>query len=184
MIRTIDGVLTYHTSKGVIINVSGIGYLVAVPLRSLPRAGDMVTLFIHHHIREDAQTLYGFQTLNELELFERFLDVSSIGPKSALAILSVANADEIAQAVELADETFFTRVPGLGKKSALKILLELKGKLIVDSLDGSLANTHRELIEALESLGYATKDLQATMKQLPPELIDLQSQLTWVLKNL
>ena len=183
MIRTISGKVTYHTAKGVIVDVHDVGYLVAVPLRNLPQSGEQVTLFIHHHVREDAQTLYGFNTLQELELFERLIDVSSIGPKSALGILSVATADEIAQAVETGDETFFTRVPGLGKKSALKILIELKGKLVIsDSL--IFNDSRRELIEALEMLGYQSKDVEPIIRDLPTDLKDTQSQLTWILKSL
>ena len=183
MIRTLTGKITHHTSKGIVVDVHDVGYLVAVPLRTLPEVGNQVTLFIHHHIREDQQSLYGFQTLPELELFERLIDVSSIGPKSALAILSMATADEIAQAVENGDQVFFTRVPGLGKKSTLKIMVELKGKLVTSDM-AALQNSHQELIDALTSLGYAAKDLQVVVKELPSDLADTQSQLTWVLKNL
>ena len=183
MIRSLSGSVSYHTPKGVIVDVHGVGYLVAVPLRSLPRVGSDVMLFIHHHIREDTQALYGFQTLHELELFERLLEVNSIGPKSALGILSVATSDEIAKAVESGDQSFFTRVPGLGKKSALKILVELKGKLLTSG-EAEFQNSHHELIEALESLGYQARDVEPIARDIPSDLTDLQSQLTWVLKNL
>jgi len=96
MIRTLRATITYHVAGGVIADVAGVGYLVSVPLRSLPRVGDEVMLFTHHHIREDSQDLYGFTTLEELALFERLLDVSSIGPKSAMAVLAMASANDVA----------------------------------------------------------------------------------------
>jgi len=181
MIRTLRATITYHVAGGVIADVAGVGYLVSVPLRSLPRVGDEVMLFTHHHIREDSQDLYGFTTLEELALFERLLDVSSIGPKSAMAVLAMASANDVAQAIEAEDTGFFSRIPGLGKKSALKIILELKGKLVSA---GNGSSHQQELAEALRSLGYRDDAIAEALRSLPTDITDTQAALTWVLPRI
>lgn len=182
MIRTLRATITYHVAGGVIADVHGVGYLVSVPIRSLPRVGDEVLLFIHHHIRDVSQDLYGFQTMEELALFERLLDVPSIGPKSALSILSVANAADIARAIEAEDTSFFKSISGVGNKSALKIIVELKGKL-APSTD-TLPSHQRELADALRSLGYRDDAIGETVRNLPPDITSTQAALTWALKQL
>ena len=178
MIRSLTGTVTYHVTSGVILTVAGVGYLVAVPLRSLPTIGANVTLFTHHHVREQEQSLYGFSSLDELAAFEQLLAVSGIGPKSALTVLSVATPADLEKAIDADDVGFFAAVPGIGKKTAAKIIVELKGKLASVESSGS-----SELRDALASLGYVPRDVEPLLRTMPANLSDTQAQLSWLLKQ-
>lgn len=179
MIRSLTGTIAHQLPTGVIVDVAGVGYLVAVPLRVNPTLHSVVTLFTHHHVREQEQSLYGFLTLDELAAFESLLAVSGIGPKSALAILSIASADQLTKALETDDVSFFASIPGSGKKTAAKIIVELKGKLAPASTSGST-----ELRDALAALGYGPRDLGPLLQVLPPELTETRLQLNWILRQL
>jgi Holliday junction DNA helicase RuvA len=181
MIRSLGGTVTHHVATGIILDVRGVGYLVAVPLRTVPPIGSSVQLFTHHHVREQAQSLYGFEMLDELETFESLLEVPSIGPKSALAILSLASAEQIRAAVDREDTAFFASVPGIGKKSAASIIVALTGKL-APSLAGS--SPRGQLTEALTALGYTSRDLDPVLRELPSELVTIEAQIRWVLAHL
>ncbi|MGI6103684.1 MAG: Holliday junction branch migration protein RuvA [Patescibacteria group bacterium] len=183
MIRSLRGTIAGQGLAGSILEVSGVGYLVSVPPRSAGRVGEERQYFTHHHVREDDEALYGFETMEELELFESLLTVPSIGPKLALAILSAATPDQIRSAVDSDNLGFFQSLPGVGKKSAAKIIVELKGK-ITASRETIIPGGGSELVDALTALGYAPEEIQHVVGKLPAELDGIQAQVTWALREL
>ncbi len=182
MIRTIRGTIIHHLAQGIVVEVSGIGYFVTVPSRSVQPVGTEVRYFIYHHIREDGQALFGFPTIEELSTFEALLTVPSIGPKLAMTVLGAATPDEISRAVATDNVSFFKSLPGVGGKSAAKIIVELKGKLTGEALT-SVPPTDSNLIDALTVLGYAPRDVHDILKSVPSDL-DLAGQVNWALKEL
>ncbi len=183
MIRTLSGTVTHLMADGIVVHVGGVGYLVAVAPRSVPRLGEPIELFTYHLVREDELALYGFASLDELELFKALLTVPSIGPKSALAILAAATPDQVRSAIEQDNLGFFQSLPGLGKKSAAKIIVELKGR-ITASRETTVPTQGSELLEALIALGYRPSEIQSILSQVPTDLESIQAQVTWALKQL
>lgn len=183
MIRTLTGTATYILPDGIVVDVGGVGYLVAVPPRSVPRIGERIELLTYHHIREDGQALYGFSSIEELRLFTELLTVSSIGPKLALAILSAAVPDEILAAIEQDNLGFFQSLPGVGKKSAAKIIIELKGRITANR-ETTIPSGGGELIEALLALGYRPDEVQSVLGRLPSDLVETEAQVAWALREL
>lgn len=167
MIGFLKGTVHSTNNTSLILEVSGVGYKVSSPLPVLISvvSGDPLSLFIHTHVREDHITLYGFKDELELFLFEKLTSVSGIGPKSALAMLSVHSPSSLADAVERSDAEALSHTPGVGKKTAEKIILELKGKL--GHLVGKEMNdTTFEVRLALEALGYSAKEIHDALKDL------------------
>ncbi len=181
MIRLLRGQLVSQRGSATVIDVQGVGYEVFVPTRTVLHVG-RVDLWIHHHFWQDGQALYGFEVGEELQIFEHLLTVPSVGPKLALAILSAAAPGEIRQAVETDNVGFFQALPGVGKKSAAKIIVELKGKLsggeVVLPTGGS------QLHAALQSLGYSDNEVLPVLKRIPGELTDTEAQVSWALREL
>ena len=169
MIGHLKGTILGATERYALLDVMGVGYKLFCPLPVLLAAapGKTASLFVHTHVREDAITLYGFETDTELEVFERLLDVSGIGPKSALAMLSVHSPGSIADAVERADVVLLSHTPGIGKKTAEKTILELKGKL-AHLQDMAVNESTFEVRLALEALGYSPKEVQSVLSKLNP----------------
>jgi Holliday junction DNA helicase RuvA len=174
-------IFTKHPSR-VVVDVNGVGYDVFVPLSTyygLGDAGAEVSLKIHTHVREDALTLYGFATALEQELFERLISVSGIGPKVALSVLSGIEPNELIRAVELKDVTRLTSIPGVGKKTAERIVLELTGRLPVsragtaaaEETPSGPAGVRDDVLSALVNLGYhrplAEQAVAAAVKTAP-----------------
>lgn len=155
MIGTLRGLLTHKSATEIIIEVGGVGYRVLVPLgvlSDLPPMGKEVFLHIHTHVREDAIHLFGFMSEGEKKAFMTLLGISGIGPKVALNIISGIPYEEFLLAVEGEDITRLTRIPGLGKKTANRIVLELRGKL---PREGEPVGTeHEDALSALMNLGY------------------------------
>jgi len=181
MIAYIKGQLTFILDESIIVDVGGIGYEIVCPnpfiyQNSLQKE---VFIFTYHHVREDNQTLYGFKDEEEKYLFTKLISVSGIGPKSAVAILGNAEVDEFIAAIEQEDEKYLTKFPGVGKKTARQIILDLKGKLAaVFSLEETTttvsytSSTHiSEAKEALKALGYTDKEINHVMSQLKKENI-------------
>lgn len=170
MIGSIKGKVIYQAEKFVIIETnSGIGYRVNI---NLPTSGE-VFLFIHTHIREDALDLYGFLKYSELEFFEMLIGVSGIGPKGALGILGIASIDTLKKAISTSDVTYLTKISGIGKKTAEKIVIELRDKLVKENKEiGSVTSLRDELdaLEALKSLGYSQNEAREALKKVSPEL--------------
>lgn len=172
MIARLKGTLLSTNPPLVLVDVSGIGFEVEVPMSTfynLPDIGHEVTLLTHFVVREDAQLLYGFLTEAELRAFKLVLKVNGIGAKTALAILSSLPVDTLASAVASQDTGLLTKVPGIGKKTAERLLLELK-----DKFDGlvvtSAPSARNEIIEALVSLGYSQKEAAKAAQDLPVDI--------------
>lgn len=170
MIGFLQGKIISKNEQSVLLNVSGVGYKISTPLPLLIslNEGLEISLYIHTHVREDQITLFGFKDELDLFLFEKLINVSGIGPKSALAMLSVHSPSSIADAVEREDVTALSHTPGVGKKTAEKIILELRGKL--SHLAGSKeTDTIYEVRLALETLGYSPKEIHEVLQKIHKE---------------
>ena len=173
MIGRISGILLDKTPPLALIDCNGVGYECEVPMSTfylLPQVGDKVTLLTHFVVREDAQLLFGFGTNQERLMFRQLLKVNGIGAKSALAILSGLSIDELIQAVSLQEAGLLTRVPGIGKKTAERLLLELKDKFTLDSalsIKGSgITTISQDVLNALIALGYNERESLNAVKSL------------------
>ncbi|MCX7191913.1 MAG: Holliday junction branch migration protein RuvA [Candidatus Methylopumilus sp.] len=173
MIGRISGILLDKTPPLALIDCNGVGYECEVPMSTfylLPQVGDKVTLLTHFVVREDAQLLFGFGTKQERLMFRQLLKVNGIGAKSALAILSGLSIDELIQAVSLQEAGLLTRVPGIGRKTAERLLLELKDKFTLDSalsIKGSgMASISQDVLNALIALGYNERESLNAVKSL------------------
>lgn len=168
MIGRLKGTLAGKHPPQVLVDCNGVGYELDVPMSTfynLPAVGDVVTLHTHLVVREDAQTLYGFGTLEERAAFRQLLKISGIGARTALAVLSGMSVAELAQAITLQEASRLTKVPGIGKKTAERLLLELKGKL-ADVRPAAAGSS--DVLDALLGLGYSEKEALAALKGLPP----------------
>jgi Holliday junction DNA helicase RuvA len=175
MIGKLTGILSDKNPPQVIVDCNGVGYEVQVPMSTfynLPASGQRVTLLTHFVVREDAQILYGFATHAEREAFRELIKITGVGPRMALAVLSGLSVAELAQTVTLQDSARLTKVPGIGKKTAERLLLELKGKLGADigavAASGSPAQT--DILQALIALGYNDKEAALALKALPADV--------------
>lgn len=172
MIGRIQGILLQKDPPRVLVDVNGVGYDVDVPMSTLydlPAIGAKVTLLTHFVVREDAQLLYGFLTESEREAFRQLVKISGVGPRTALAVLSGMSIQDLAQAVSLQESGRLTKVPGIGKKTAERLLLELKGKF-ADSITGGgpvVSDTGSDVLRALLALGYSEKEAVLAIKSLP-----------------
>ena len=177
MIGRISGILLDKTPPLALIDCNGVGYECEVPMSTfylLPQVGDKVTLLTHFVVREDAKLLFGFGTNQERLMFRQLLKVNGIGAKSALAILSGLSIDELIQAVSLQEAGLLTRVPGIGKKTAERLLLELKDKFTLDSalsIKGSgITSISQDVLNALIALGYNERESLNAVKSLDVNL--------------
>ncbi len=176
MIGRLTGTLAEKSPPQVLIDVNGVGYDVDVPMSSfynLPALGQRVTLLTHFVVREDVQLLFGFLTASERATFRQLIKISGVGPRMALGVLSGLSVAELTQAVTQQQVSRLVKVPGIGKKTAERLLLELKGKLGPDlGLPGAvLANdAQSDIAQALIALGYSERDAAAALKTLPPDV--------------
>lgn len=176
MIARLKGMLIEKTPPTVVIDCNGVGYECEVPMSTfynLPNVGESLTLLTHFVVREDAQLLYGFGTERERSTFRQLLKVNGIGAKSALSILSGLSVEDLMQAVALQETGLLTRVPGIGKKTAERLLLELKDKFSIEGLAGSVnapKSAAADVLNALVALGYNEKEALLAVKQLAPEV--------------
>ncbi len=188
MIGRLTGTLAEKSPPQLLIDVNGVGYEVDVPMSSfynLPALGERVTLLTHFVVREDAQVLFGFLTHDERATFRQLVKISGVGPRTALAILSGLSVTELAQAVSLQESGRLVKVPGIGKKTAERLLLELKGKL-GDALaaPASLAShAQGDILQALVALGYSDREASAALKALPAD-IGVSDGIKFALKQL
>jgi Holliday junction DNA helicase RuvA len=175
MIGRIAGTLLEKNPPAVLVEAAGVGYEIDVPMSTfynLPSLGERVTLLTHLAIREDAHQLFGFLTATERQAFRELIRISGVGSRTALAVLSGMSVHELAQAVTMQESGRLTKVPGIGKKTAERLLLELKGKLgaALEGAAGTAAkasNDGSDVLRALLALGYSEKEAAAAVRQLP-----------------
>jgi len=172
MIAGLRGKLQTIGSNWAIIDVGGIGFQVYMPtstLSTLGATGEEVEVHTHLHLREDNATLYGFATAEELGLFQTMISVSGVGPKLALAMLSAMSAEKLAMAIATGSIDLLTMVPGIGKKTANRLILELKGKVAWIGAPAELAPEDTEVLAALTSLGYSVREATRAVAALPQD---------------
>ena len=187
MIARLSGTLLDKNPPYLVIDVNGVGYEVEAPLgvfSDLPENGKTVTILIHHHFAQDSQTLYGFASLGERELFRKLLKISGIGAKMALTILSGASGEELARYVSTGDVASLTRLPGIGKKTAERIIMELRDKLEglpVTAGGGPMApgvpvstDPATEAGHALASLGYKPAEVTRMVRAVAEADMDAE----------
>jgi holliday junction DNA helicase RuvA len=173
MIGKLTGTLSAKNPPEVLVDCSGVGYEVLVPMSTfynLPALGDQVALLTHLIVREDAHILYGFATADERAGFRQLVKISGVGPRTALSILSGMSVGDIAQAVTQQDANRLTKIPGIGKKTAERLLLELKGKLgdaLASSGTSAASDNQSDILQALVALGYSDRDAGLALKALP-----------------
>lgn len=174
MIGRLSGILLEKNPPQLLLDVQGVAYEVDVPMSTfyhLPANGERVTLFTHLVVREDAHLLYGFGTENERRAFRQLLKVNGIGAKIALSVLSGLSVAELAQAITLQETGRLTRVPGIGKKTAERLLLELKDKLGADVAQAVGVNrvppASSDIMHALVALGYSEREAASAVRELP-----------------
>jgi Holliday junction DNA helicase RuvA len=181
MIGKLTGTLLEKHPPQILLDVGGVGYEIDVPMSTLyvlPHAGEAASLYTHFVVREDAQLLFGFATRSERETFRQLIKISGIGPKIGLAVLSGMTADELASAIEREDAARLAKVPGIGKKTAERLCLELRGKLagtsaIAPKAPGAafvVASPRDDVANALLALGYNEREASAALKALPDDV--------------
>ena len=175
MIGKLTGTLLEKNPPEVLLDCHGVGYEVQVPMSTfynLPALGERVSLLTQFIVREDAQLLYGFASVQERAAFRELIKVAGVGPRTALAVLSGMGVGDLAQAITLQEAGRLVKVPGIGKKTAERLLLELKGKLGAE-LSGAAAlaksDAQADILQALLALGYNDKEAAAALKALPAE---------------
>ena len=175
MIGRLTGILLEKNPPQVLVDVHGVGYEVDVPMSTfynLPGNGEKVTLLTHFIVREDGQFLYGFASESERYAFRQLIKISGVGARMALAVLSGLSVGDLAQAIARQESGRLTKIPGIGKKTAERLLLELKGKL-ADALPSAafaVEDSQHDILNALLALGYNDREASAAMKQLPAGL--------------
>jgi Holliday junction DNA helicase RuvA len=176
MIGKLSGTLIEKQPPQVLVDCHGVGYEVDVPISTfynLPAVGSPVSLLTHFVVREDAQLLYGFGTATERDTFRQLIRISGVGPRTALGVLSGMSVDELARAVTEQSPGRLVKVPGIGKKTAERLLLELKGKLGADlgsAVPGPLGDAHHDIQQALMALGYNDREAALALKALPADI--------------
>jgi Holliday junction DNA helicase RuvA len=176
MIGRIHGTLITISAPKLLIDCHGVGYEVDVPMSTLyqlPAVGQVITLLTHFHVREDQQQLFGFATEAERNAFRSLIKISGVGARTALAVLSGMSVGELIQAIATQDPGALVRIPGIGKKTAERLLLELKGKLAPDlgmaQHPSGKPDSTAEVIQALVSLGYSDKEAHLAVRQIPAD---------------
>ena len=172
MIGKLTGTLDSKNPPQVLVDCHGVGYEVDVPMSTfynLPGVGEKVSLLTHFVVREDAQILYGFGSEPERDAFRQLIRISGVGPRTALAVLSGMSVAELSQAITLQEAGRLVKVPGIGKKTAERLLLELKGKLGADmgAQVHAVNDAQADILQALVALGYSDKEAAAALKSLP-----------------
>ena len=189
MIGRIEGRLLEKNPPGILVDANGVGYEIDVPMSTfyqLPSISERVTLLTHLIVREDAHQLYGFSTNSERAAFRELIKISGVGARTALSVLSGLSVSELAQTITLQESGRLTRVPGIGKKTAERLLLELKGKLGADlgTAKTTAANdTASDVIRALLALGYNEREANAAVRGLPADA-EVSDGIRFALKSL
>ncbi len=174
MIAGLEGILASIAADHIVLNVSGVFYRVFMPgstIAALGAVGETAHVYTHLYVREDQLALYGAPEERQLKLFESLLGVTGIGPKAALSILSTMPVDSLENAIASGNVDILTRVPGIGRKTASRLVLELKGKLDILAAAGISASPSvaSEVVEALTGLGYSAAEIQSALSNLPKD---------------
>ena len=175
MIGRLSGILLEKNPPQLLLDVHGVGYDIDVPMSTfynLPGIGEKLSLLTHHAVREDGHFLYGFATEAERFAFRQLLKISGIGARTALSVLSGLSVADLAQAIARQEIGRLVKIPGIGKKTAERLLLELKGKLAetLPSAPSAIDDQHHDILNALLALGYNDREASAALQHLPPGL--------------
>lgn len=183
MILTLSGKITHKSADFVVVEAGGVGYQVFANGRALHelQAGAAVKFWTHEHLREDSRELYGFLTQPELWLFKKLVDISGVGPKMALHVLDLGSVKEIEALIERGDADTLSRVPRVGRKTAQKIILELKGKLVEPSAGGQADD---EVLNALLDMGYNRDQAKRALEAVGTKEMSVEARLKAALRNL
>lgn len=189
MIATLRGRLQARGSDSIVLDVGGVGFGVRVSTRTIAELGGVgseVQLFTHLRVREDEMTLYGFTSKDDLRLFESLLTVSGVGPKVALGVLSAAPSDTLRLAIAQGNVDVLTGIPGIGKKTAQRLVLELKGKIDVSGLGevGELTPADEDVINALVNLGFSAADAARAARSIPSDVQTVEERIRLALQYL
>lgn len=189
MIAHIEGTNIYMTDKFVVVDASGVGYKIFATTDTLSKTsvGSTFALWTYMAVRENSLDLYGFETIDEMSFFELLLDVSGIGPKSALSILTVATLDTLKKAIATGDTSYLTKVSGIGRKTSEKIVIELRDKLKGHKGEDGAPSSLRgesDIVEALKSLGYSQNEARDVLKQIPHSIEGTNARIKEALKIL
>ena len=189
MIARIEGIIIHIDDKFLIVDVSGVGYKLYITTDNITSSGlgDHASFWVHTAVRENSIDLYGFKNINEMSFFELLLDVSGIGPRSALSILTIAPIDTLKRAIAMGDTGYLNKVSGIGKKTAEKIIIELRDKLQIYKNDDDtpgLLRDESDIIEALKSLGYSQNEARDALKKVTPDTIGMNARIKEALKIL
>lgn len=189
MIAYLEGKIIHSTDKFIIINTGSVGYRVSITPEALLdcKSGMEISLFIYTAVRENSIDLFGFQTVEELSFFELLLAVSGIGPRSALGIIALAPIDTIKRAIATGDVSYLNKVSGIGRKTAEKIIIELRDKLQDYKSDDNtpgLLRDESDIVEALKSLGYSQNEARDALKKVPTTVIGTNARIKEALKIL
>lgn len=189
MIQHLKGAVIWADSRYFVLEVNGIGYKIFATNETCSKAykkiNDLFPVWTHEVVREDANDLYGFVTKEDLDFFELLITVSGIGPKSALGVMNVSPVDSLKMAIAASDTNHLTKVSGIGKKLAEKIVLELKDKITGIGEDNSASlKDEAEALEALKSLGYGHNEVREALKSLPSAVIGTKDKIKQALKIL
>ncbi|MBT6691731.1 Holliday junction branch migration protein RuvA [Candidatus Parcubacteria bacterium] len=185
MIAFIKGQTINKTNRSIVLLNSGVGYEVFLSAKNLEKAqiDKEQEYFIHSYIKEDAFDLYGFADFEELDFFKKLISVSGVGPKSALNVLALAEVEELKRAITSGDYDVLQQVSGIGKKTAERLVVELKEKFIVDLSEASVVtSSDRQVVNALVSLGYKQNEAQQIIKDLPKDETDLATRIKQALQ--
>ncbi len=171
MIARLQGNIVHIAEKFIILDVSGVGYKLSLTKETLSYCSidESIVFWVYTAVRENSIDLYGFKTINEMSFFELLLDVSGIGPKGALSILSIAPIDTLKRAIAQGDMSYLNKVSGIGKKTAEKIIIELRDKLKDyknDDIEPGLLRDESDILEALKSLGYGQNEARDALKKV------------------
>lgn len=189
MIARIEGIIIHKTEKFIVVDVNGVGYKAFTTNDTLAslELGDTASLWTYMAVRENSLDLYGFKTTDELSFFELLLDVSGVGPKSALSILAISSIDTLRKAIAKGDTSYLNKVSGIGKKTAEKIVIELRDKLQFykdeNNTQGSLRD-ESDVIEALKALGYSQSEARDAVKQMGGDIEGTNARIKEALKIL
>ena len=191
MIASLQGIIDAISKDSMIVNVNGIGFKLSVPtsvLSELGVVGREVKLYTHMHVREDDLSLYGFGSLDELRLFETLISVSGLGPKTAMGMLSAMSADQLAMAIVSGSVEMLTTIPGIGKKTADRLILELidkVGGVSISTPAGRAAQENADVVTALVSLGYTVQETAHAVNALPSgQILSLEEKVKLTLQYL